>query len=538
MGLNTIYKLKGFSSLGTYVPGNQKVYNYLQSRLPTQVLGAFNEFYRCPPTLVNLYESLLLFDRPSIFDLPPDPDIDFVFEQVVGMFRPRVPYRVKRLQDISVSDLPQSTNPGYPYSYMGYKTKADAWNVAKEHAWVFFDKARRSKRFSFHPAMIFAKGAICHRSKVKTRFINGESLSTVMLECCFANAIEEHQFSGATPAAYDYTPFSGGYDQMRDDLLMCTNYEKKRTAFVTSDFSKYDKSGVVELTNRCYDAYLSFFDFGTYSNGEPMKTSERKAYLNVYSQIKHHHVYTPMLMPDGYVYEKDLGDNSGSKMFQKIQNMRTCFLVCYAVYKQYGRLPNFIKVLGDDSIGAFNLMPYENGFDLKRAASDLKRLDFELSTEKSFTTENIKEVEFLGRMLYNRQSTRETADILLRVLYPARIDRSDVDLATRLVAMYYENGGGNRVLSHFLKDMYNVLVPYRLRSALAGRKDLWSPHLLKLFKMMGISAPVCAIPGDSELYALVHMPKNKIDRYSFLTDGPRFILSRQAWLVRNSSLFK
>lgn len=502
MTLKTITRLKGFGAFGPPAYGTPSVWQFMKSTLTRDVLDYFKEYWRPTPKISTLYKVLLDFDvEPAV--MPEDPILERALSWTYNLFKPKQPFRFRSLSSISRTDLPQTTNPGYPYSAMGYKTKAEAWDRAMSDAWTMWDKLCRGKDIEFFPAMVFAKGAVCSRDKIKTRFINGESLSTILLECMMGIPIEQHQFSGVTPAAYDYTPFRGGYHKFHEDLACCLNGKFDDFTVFSADFKSYDKTGCNEITEDIYNTYLSWFDLTTWSDGRSTTVRERRGLRALASKLCHHHIYTKMLMPDGYVFQKDVGDNSGSKMFQKIQNIRTCALITYVWLKQTGIPPDFIKVLGDDSCSA----GFRRQIRLTDAVADLKNLGYIIHPEKSLCTSDLRRVGFLGRNLVGKQVGRDSAELLLRVLYPARPDKSEFDLAQRIVAMYYENGNGNLHVSEMLKRMWDFCLSKDAKQYLerGGLVD-WSAHLIKLFKIIGLKKPPpCIIPSDERLISLLYI---------------------------------
>jgi len=294
--------------------------------------------------------------------------------------------------------------------------------------------------------------------------------------------------------AYGVTTFRGGHRKLMDDVdhaLMSA-----RSPFIVStDFTKYDTSIPPWLINRVYWILSQYLDFGAYSYG----TTDSSSMIDLYWKLADQCINTRFVMPDGQMYEKDGGVDSGSYDFQLIECICTWIMLQYA-FKKMNVDTHFIYTLGDDS---FTLTNSSYPIDFKMLANIINAVfGVVVNTEKSLQSYKIEEIKFLGRYCHNGYPYRDLLDVILAALYPHRDDETDEDIAQRILALYYDNAAGNPHAERFLQLVWEDLD--------IGEVSL-RPHVQKKFILWGIRPPDVTdrLPGKMDLVMLVTYPMYK-----------------------------
>jgi len=154
-------------------------------------------------------------------------------------------------------------------------------------------------------------------------------------------------------------------------------------------------------------------------------------------------------------------------------------------------------VLGDDS---FTLTHECYPINLRLLAQIIdETFGVRVNVEKSMQSSRIKEIKFLGRYCHNGYPVKDMIDVVLSALYPHRTDESDEDTAQRILALYYDNAGGNSRVESFLRSVWDSLDVTEVRL---------KPHIQKKFLLWGLAPPevTTSLPDALKLEMLVNYP--------------------------------
>lgn len=458
-----------------------------------EVMSELFKYHRSRPDVYGAYDSL------NKFAIEPKPAFrDDLLKRAALLtlmaFHPPELLKPKSITDIRPYDFPTTTNPGYPYVQLGLKTKIDAFPLAMERAQAQAKRLSEGLPVKAPPNMVFLKGAVCPLNKPKTRLIFGVPLDRLILQQVFASPLRKFQSRGGTPAGYHITPFGGGYRKMSESTL-----HKDGMQYVQTDFSAYDTSCPPWFNRLAYKLAYSYFD-----------TSEDPAfYDSLWKHITDWNINKLIYMPDGQVFLTEMGDETGSMIFQLIQNMKTHLLIVYALLAQGYQMEDLqcIFVLGDDC--SFSLSNSRR-LSLEKLAETVDRqFGFKINADKSKLSTHSGDWGFLGRNLNGIQSSRDLVDIILALIYPRVPDRSPFDLAMRVVALAYENSASNAKAHKFLKDVW-LSLPWwvRLFHRFYKHPFAWKYKWIKLFKTLGLhQAPVLRFPTVMQITGLVYSGK-------------------------------
>jgi hypothetical protein len=347
--------------------------------------------------------------------------------------------------------------------------------------------------------MIFARNSVTLKEKKKLRGVWGKPFDLLIAEASiYLPWIERMQRMKTVPNGYKYTMFHRGYRKLWDELMEAA--PPGRHTYVMLDFSKYDTSLAPWLLRRCREIVDAQIDFGSYEHwGKPVPERSYRLARRLFKAT----IDTEFIMPDGYVWKKDYGTDSGSLMFQRDEDIATYVIGRY-VCARMRRICKFIRVLGDDIIMAVEGRHTVHLEELAQICESV--FGMEVSMDKSYVTTDIREVSFLGRYFSFGHPRRDTVDIVFAALYPKQTDRSDFDVAQRIVALMFENCFANATAQKFLTHCWNLL-PLEVRDYCTSGAVPWSPKWLKIFRSYGLEKPPKVAPPTFDyIFHLLETP--------------------------------
>lgn len=507
MGIEYLMKTRGYGYFTGHMEGNDRVWKVAKMYGGESLTSELSKFRRHKPSLDLMREDLWKFDRQAP-RRPSDALYSLVRDITKRRFQPAQKFRVMPAKDVDPFTFPQGTSAGYPYAMQGIGKKGIAFPYAMQKATAIERRLLDGQEVTFGPCLVYPRAVVSPVEKPKCRTIFCAPLDLCILQASYAKNEWRHQKEGVTPAAYDYTPFSQGYHRLRVDMV------KPGNQYLNTDFSKYDGSIPSWLVSDVCEDWLDSFELDSYSNGDPIVGDLKRLIRRCNKTV----VFTKILMPDGSLYEKNIGTASGDYIFQLIQNRVSYLITLYCLLSQ--GVPFYqirkIKALGDDVLASFL---YPNfSFDVY-SQTMLRVFGVIINVEKSNLTDDPDKITFLGRKLKGSQSARETADILLALLYPEENAQDDVLLAMRCVSLMYENSGSNSVAEWCIRAVWHD-IPLVLRQYLEKRDDLeWPKRWTYLFRNLGFdSPPKCILPTMLDLIPLIYNAKHsRIPKYDDLS---------------------
>lgn len=471
------------------------------------ILEQLKMYSRSTLSLANLYEMISYYNRDP-HPMPKDDRLlDSVFYQAAQDFRIRkdgslIPMR--HINDLEPSHFTLSTNPGYPYTYWGFAKKRDCFEIAKKRARYLCHRIKEQMPVHLPPSMIFARTSVTEKGSTKLRGVWGKPFDLLIAESSLYLPFIEEYVKAETPNGYRYTLFHRGYYRLYEEATsIAPNYKSR---YVMLDFKKYDTSLPPWLLRRARNIIDSQIDFGKYENwGNPIFERSYRLARRLFKAT----IDTEFIMPDGYIWRKRTGTDSGSLVFQRDEDICTYVLGRYLAAK-LGRQCLYIRVLGDD---IFMALEGSDDIDMKLSRDILfTTFGVELNMEKSYTTTDIVNAQFLGRYISHGIPRRDTIDIVLSALYPRETDGTLFDCAQRIVALMYENCYNNDTAQRFLRNCWETLPKY-VRDYCEYGEIQWSTTWNKVMKLYGLKQlPKCMPPTlDFIIYLLVTPPNWSVD---------------------------
>lgn len=215
--------------------------------------------------------------------------------------------------------------------------------------------------------------------------------------------------------------------------------------FTGLDFSKFDKTVPTWLINTAFDMLnINFVKYRDYGIADARRT------LRMYSFIQRYFVKTTIQMANGTRFRKTSGIASGSYFTQLVGSVCNYILCAWMNLTQFGKVPQDILILGDDSIFATH-----KPFDLEEGSKLAESVGMSVNQSKSQTTITIATLKFLGCRVGKGVPSKDHDDWLTASLYPEIPDKSVDCLQSRAPGLYYANMCVDRKFAQICLNIVN-----------------------------------------------------------------------------------
>lgn len=229
----------------------------------------------------------------------------------------------------------------------------------------------------------------------KLRLVWGFPFSQTLVEGTIAAPLIAHFLSRRTPMVFGYTKLG-----VAARLARISN----RHFQYGFDFSGFDSSIAPKLIQRAFIILRTWFP----------QTSEVD---HLFSLVENYFVFTPIVMPDGFIYQKKRGVPSGSWLTQLVDSIVNYFAIQYCMICSTGRPINLnnICVLGDDSIIGINQKISVSSF-----VRYAETIGLTINSEKTSVSKDGLGLEFLGHSWQHGVAHRDVADVAKRMAFPEK----------------------------------------------------------------------------------------------------------------------
>lgn len=228
----------------------------------------------------------------------------------------------------------------------------------------------------------------------KNRLVWGYPLSVTLAEAMFARPLIDHFRGTVTPMAFAV------HRHALASRMVCIENMSFRYGF---DFKGFDASIHPKLIDMAFGVLLRFFKSGTVNSDH-------------WHKVVKYFIHTPILMPDGNVYQKHKGVPSGSYFTQLVDSVINFFVIQYAHIYLAGMAIDKGKlyVLGDDSLfGSPRLL------SLRDFQKVFNTLGVTLNTQSGVWKEG-EDVHFLGHSWHYGVVDRTAQEIAMRMAFPEK----------------------------------------------------------------------------------------------------------------------
>nr|QQO81400.1 RNA-dependent RNA polymerase [Soybean thrips partiti-like virus 4] len=410
----------------------------------------FNEIpskHRSPVTFDLIRKDLLQNSNDS--KIPKSLTMKLAILEATKAFQLSSPVKMMHLNDVFKQDLNiWTSSPGLPWRDMGYKTKGDIRkdvDAVNRVRW-FWHKVKGGSNIDAPDCCAFVRSHLADYGETKVRAVWGYPATMTFGEAVFAIPLQRAYEKGKYPIAYGYETAVGGTNRL---VRECSRFKYKYAL----DFKSFDKTVPVELIDAAFNILLLNIDFMHY---EDYGTADVLKNFRMFEYIKDYFINTPIRLCNGERYRKSSGVASGSYFTQLIDSIVNYILIVYLCLELNGKLPDYIKVLGDDSIFCTDKL-----FDLDRADELLQKFGMSLNLKKSAVSRSLNKLTFLGYQINDGIPSKPYDLWLSALLYPEEADRCWDDVASRSLGLLYACMGTDDRFDGYCRAILS-LKPYSL----------------------------------------------------------------------------
>lgn len=168
------------------------------------------------------------------------------------------------------------------------------------------------------------------------------------------------------------------------------------------DFSGFDSSVMPKLISRAFAVLRTWFD----------STPEVD---HLFKLVENYFVFTPIVMPDGYIYMKSRGVPSGSWLTQLVDSIVNYFAMQYCMICVTGRPvnDNTICILGDDSVIGLN-----HKVSITSVVKAASSIGLTINSEKTCLASQGFGMHFLGHSWEFGVAHRDPKEVAKRMAFP------------------------------------------------------------------------------------------------------------------------
>nr|APG78277.1 RdRp [Hubei partiti-like virus 31] len=329
-----------------------------------------------------------------------------------------------------------------------FRSIRTVWHLVKE-----------GKRVNLPDCAAYVRPHLVEKGEKKVRAVWGYPCTVSFQEACFALPLIEAYKQAKTPIAYGFETARGG---CRKIFLRFGKYSN----FLSSDYSRFDKTIPAWLVRVAFDILFANLDLTEYQDyGIPDTLKLYRAW----KKIVEYFIKTPIRMCNGERYRKAKGVASGSYFTQLVDSIVNWIVTQYCIRKMGIKIHDHL-VLGDDSLVATNRQ-----VDPHLLTSYAGRFGMIINPEKTQLTSRIQEVKFLGYYINNGGPSRKREELCAALLHPERPDRDFNDFATRTLGLLIANFGHDIEFDSCCRMILSV--PYKVQ---------YSPSMTRYLRVMGI----------------------------------------------------
>lgn len=391
-----------------------------------KVLETDSSYWRSPISLPLIREQVLGYQNFNSVELTDS--LKYAIALADQAFRLKEPVKMLHLNDLFNYPLHiWKRSPGLPWKSLGYKTKDEVRydpRCRNSIRW-FWHRIKAGERIGAPDCCAFTRSHLTEKGTNKIRAVWGYPMSMTMGEAVFAVPLIEAYQKQISPMAYGYDTALGGARRIIGE-------SGNHASYCALDFSSFDKTVPAPLIQVAFSILLRNIDIVNYRDHG---VADSRRILRMWRYIERYFIHTPIRLCNGERFRKHAGVASGSYFTQLIDSIVNYILVVWAGIEQ-GAPPEYIKVLGDDSIAGFRFK-----FSLDDAAALFKTIGMSVNIKKSMVSPTISRLTFLGYSINLGAPTKPHARWMAALLYPEHRDRSWDDVASRALGLCHAGFG-------------------------------------------------------------------------------------------------
>lgn len=298
--------------------------------------------------------------------------------------------------------------------------------------WKEWTLNQSTRPFLYTPDLAWTRTQLGTIADPKIRNVWGKAFHNIILEGITASPLIKEYMTGNYPITIGINI----YKRLPTIMAEVIGTADFPNYGVGIDYSKFDSSIQPWLINMAFTILQENIDF----------IEEEQILSFAYS--KEYFINTPIVMPDGRMWEKKLGIPSGSYFTQLIGSIVNHISITFLQILHYRRTFK-TYVLGDDSLFG---VPYELGPPSKTYITQtLAQLGLIVHPEKLHIAININELEFLGHTSKGNKISRDLIDLLKLALFTEHPVPGPAQSVTRIKGLLLDSA----LNSPLLIDLYH-----------------------------------------------------------------------------------
>ncbi|KAM0677472.1 hypothetical protein BDAP_001973 [Binucleata daphniae] len=289
---------------------------------------------------------------------------------------------------------------------------------------------------------VHSKSPLTPIEKNKLRLISGTPVRTIYIEMMLLHALNHHLQRSKNSIAWGYEVYKGGLMRLHDDFI---GYN----TFMSLDFTAFDKRiphWLIKDIHKVWQSLSSLTECYSDPSHLGKITANEDETQRLWQYISEAATQERCIMPDGHMFERK-HSGFGSGLYQtQLLGSHINFVMINAAMLECGFAPNMfeIKVLGDDSVVAFNYDKSPKELLKRITAYLLEEFNAIVNVEKSVTYKNVKNLQFLSYKLIDGEIARVKNDLLARLLLPEKNGKYTIEKTkTRTLGIMISNFGYN-----------------------------------------------------------------------------------------------
>ncbi|QKI28959.1 hypothetical protein 1, partial [Canna indica partitivirus] len=371
-----------------------------------------------------------------------DPLFNYIVLEAFEKFR--LPKRVAPIHLNDIFEMPleiRKSSAGFPWSPL-FKTRGEVMDdpSARNSIRWFWHRVKDGEKLNPPDCKVLYRAHLEDSGSPKIRAVYGYPTTITLGEACFAIPLIEGFKQHKTPLAYGYDMLLGGARKLRSEIKGYKNH-------LCMDYKGFDKTVSSQLIELAFSILLQNLDFTQYRE---QGTPDLERLVNMFTYIKHYFIQTPMRLYNGERYKKTAGIPSGSYFTQLVGSIVNWIITTYSFTKVVGRMPDYLRVFGDDSVLSSN-----STIPKYLIAEVIENLGMMCNLNKTLLTTNVDDVEFLGFKITNGFPQRKFRKWLELLYNPERPDDSWDMFASRALGLFYANHGIDSRFSFMCRNVVN-----------------------------------------------------------------------------------
>lgn len=405
----------------------------VERHFPVSVKPAFDHFHRSSLNYDVLVDSLMDFDIPiHSAEFTRTDQYQLALQSVMDDFKALGKVNPISFEEVQKhTDFPRNKSAGLPWINRGLRKKGETLEFPGVMEYIKNKWRRIGKGYptSLEDCTLVARAQVCTIEKEKIRPAWGYPLEVYSEEARFFLPFMDRfkEFGHNIPIAYGFEMMNGGMRAIH------SAFSRVKKLYVSTDWSQFDVRCFPQLIRDAFSVIDQCFNFDVIKHfDEQIEVSEEKMKRRWKRVIKYF-INTPIRTPKGKRFRKKSSVPSGSTFTNLVDSIINMIVVRTCVREVSGSFPSVEIYMGDDS--CFGITGF---MDMTKFAECAKEcFGFKLNVEKSFFTNRLDNLKFLGYWNEGGLPRRAVDPLIVGFVEPEYERRDAIELASAALGMMW-----------------------------------------------------------------------------------------------------